>query len=107
MGVTEQESARGIATLLNEQFHDEDMQASFMRMLAERTPRRGGTYLYGSPVWADVTEQNRQEAEFEGVYQIFGHTLMFNEIITPYWACIDCREAFVLDFDTGKIRRLF
>lgn len=105
-GVTGQESAKGIASLLNEQFHDEATQTTIMRALSEMTPRRGGTHLYGSPVWADVTEQSKQDFEFEGIYQVFGHTLMFNEIITPHWACIDCRRSFVLDINTGDINEL-
>lgn len=106
-GITGKETAKEIASRLNKQFHNDASRTRFMSALSEMTPLRGGTCLYGSPVWADVTEQNSQEAEFEGIYQIFGHTLMFNEIITPHWACLDCREAFVLDFDTGTIRRLF
>ena len=36
-------------------------------------------------------------------YQIFGHTQQIKDpIITDKWACLDCRQAFVLN-DEGMI----
>lgn len=38
-----------------------------------------------------------------GIYQIFGHTLDNEPIITNDWACLDCAQAFLLDTDTGTL----
>ena len=99
------ETAAVICSNLNAPFHNRISQADVMKALSNTSPKRGGMHPFGSPVWADVTEQNRSVAEFDGIYQIFGHSLMPNVIITPYWACLDCQEAFVLDVETGEIRR--
>ena len=103
---TGEETATDISSRLNEQFHNSISQATSMIVLSNTSPKRGGTHICGSPVWADVTEHNKGTAEFEDIYQIFGHSLMLNEIITPYWACVDCRESFELDLKTGKIERM-
>lgn len=99
-------TATDISSRLNEQFHNSISQSASMIALADISPKRGGTHVCGSPVWADVAEHNRSIAEFENIYQIFGHSLMLNEIITPYWACVDCREAFLLRLNTGKMKRM-
>lgn len=103
---TGEETATDISSRLNEQFHNSISQSASMIALADISPKRGGTHVCGSPVWADVAEHNRSIAEFENIYQIFGHSLMLNEIITPYWACVDCREVFLLSPNTGKIGKM-
>ena len=65
--------------------------------LAEVGDVRGGDNPYGSMVWADYHEM-RVSVAFPDVYQIFGHSLHTNgPIITPHYACLDCRKAFLLD----------
>lgn len=66
----------------------------------------------GSILWSDVREKidldgsiennilpNKDSVVDEYDYQIFGHTLMKNPIITDKWACLDCKKAFILDED--------
>lgn len=66
------------------------------------SPMRGGYGSYGSCIWGDVREYARAK-KLEGIYQIFGHTQMEHEVITQEFACLDCREAFVLDTDKDYI----
>lgn len=63
--------------------------------LAEISPIRGGNHPTGSMVWADVDEM-KVDTPFEGVYQIFGHSLAEEPVITEHFACLDCRKAFML-----------
>lgn len=57
---------------------------------------RGGNYLYGSIVWADLIELGYGEI-IPNTYQIFGHDQQHKQpIITSHWACLDCRRAFKL-----------
>lgn len=63
---------------------------------------RGGHMPAGSMVWADEEEHcELTEAErLPGVYQVFGHTQQQEgPIITSHYACLDCRQAFLLTFD--------
>ena len=32
-------------------------------------------------------------------FQVFGHTQLNQPLVTPKWACRDCREAFYIDND--------
>ena len=68
--------------------------------LAELGAERGGHDKWGSIIWADVAEMELTEP-LPGTYQIFGHTLDSEPIITNNWACLDCAQAFVLDSDAG------
>lgn len=67
-------------------------------------------YPSGSILWSDVREKISDGSDENNImpnddsvvppydYQIFGHTQLTNgPIITDKWACIDCREAFILD----------
>ena len=65
-------------------------------VLAEMGAERGGHDKWGSIIWADVAEMEMTEP-LPGIYQIFGHTLDSEPIITNDWACLDCAHAFVLD----------
>jgi hypothetical protein len=82
---------------------------------------RGGRYPYGSLVWAHWDEIDLYSKEFRGWYQIFGHSQQIsyemekdiyengntdklaNPIITDYFACLDCKQLFVLE--NGKINK--
>jgi hypothetical protein len=59
---------------------------------------RGGMYLNGSMVWCDCDELALSNP-LPDVYQIVGHTQQFCglPIITPHFACLDTRSAYVLD----------
>ena len=69
--------------------------------LNEVSSYRGG-FDVGSCIWGDVREY-MFAYQFKDIYQIFGHTQLEKEIITPEFACLDCRKAFVLDTETGDI----
>ena len=72
----------------------------------------------GSILWSDVVEKIDSKSKIDNIvpnddsivkpydYQIFGHTqLRKNPIITDKWACIDCRNAFILD-EEGNINQV-
>lgn len=63
---------------------------------------RGG-FDYGSCVWGDVVEYFHAD-KLPDLYQIFGHTQLKSEFITLYFACLDCRKAFVLDTETKELK---
>lgn len=88
-----------IGERLNELLHDGARQRILLWSLADTSFSRGGHNIYGSPIWADVSDHNPGKFELEDTYQIFGHTWMEKEIITPYWACVDCGKAFLLTDD--------
>ena len=71
-------------------------------VLAEMGAERGGHDKWGSMIWADVAEMELTEP-LPGIYQIFGHTLDSDPIITNDWVCLDCAQAFVLDTDAGTL----
>ena len=54
-------------------------------------------------VWADIEEMRASSPQPE-TYQIFGHTMQYDDpIITDTFACLDCRAAFSLH-QTGTIK---
>ena len=62
---------------------------------------RGGFLPSGSIVWSDFRERNENDdAVKEWDYQIFSHTQQEKyPVITKTFACIDCRQAFLLNED--------
>lgn len=66
--------------------------------LMQISPRRNGWSPCGSCIWGDVTEYAMSK-KIPEIFQIFGHTQLQSEYITADFACLDCREAFVLDTD--------
>lgn len=62
---------------------------------------RGGYSKCGSIVWCDVRERYEHDEEVDNWdYQIFSHTQQEEKpIITERYACIDCRQAFLLNKD--------
>ena len=94
-----------IGDCLNDLLHDDSQRFPLMMALADVSFIRGGLDQYGSPVWADVSEHATDRFEWDGVYQIFGHSRMPEAIITPYWACLDCGRAFVLDYSCSLTHR--
>lgn len=70
------------------------------KYLGQISAYRGGFDSFGSPVWADVREIKEGNLLPNVDYSIFAHTqLKSNPIVTPKWACLDCRKAFRLTPD--------
>lgn len=74
-------------------------------ILADVGKSRKGNHDYGSLIWADVREHQNVEC-LKNAYQIFGHSLMHEPMITDNWACLDCCHAFELDTNDGSLRML-
>jgi hypothetical protein len=73
------------------------------KSLYDISPSRGGHSEVGSPVWGDVMEYNFSE-KLLNYYQIFGHTQLKDKPIISYdYACLDVRQCFILDTETGEI----
>ena len=67
--------------------------------LAQVGSARGGDYLSGSIVWADIAELAISDP-LPNTYQIVGHSMQSDgPVITDKFACLDCRAAFSLDED--------
>ena len=72
---------------------------------------RGGDYFYGSCEWADLREHIDIEKSInqiipkgeDEIYQVFGHTQLRVPIITDKWACLDCRQSFIIDTISHEI----
>lgn len=72
--------------------------------LTQVSPNRGGYDKVGSCVWGDLIEYN-DAYHYADYYQIFGHTqLKLGPFIQKDFACLDCREAFILDTETKKLK---
>jgi hypothetical protein len=80
-----------------------------LEVLCMRGRDRGGYDYTGSCLWVDVTEHYWSITRFriDTIYQIFGHTFGFPSldeyVINDEFAMLDCRKAFELDCNTGKI----
>ena len=60
---------------------------------------RGGWNNAGSCVWSDLIEMIPENLPSNIKFQVFGHTQLNRPLVTPKWACLDCREAFYIDND--------
>lgn len=88
-------NAEGICNYLNDRWQDQ----KFLYHLADDVSAyRGGWSNSPSPIWADVRDHLDEQSPSE-YFQIFGHTQLTEHIVTERWACLDCREAFVLKGD--------
>lgn len=97
------QGAKEICNHLNAHLKDE----GYLYNLAEEVSMyRGGFSSSPSPVWADVRDHIKETSPSE-YFQVFGHTQLTECVVTEYWACLDCREAFVLkgDCNITKIER--
>lgn len=56
---------------------------------------RGGTYLSGSPAWADLIDVRSNPAFTEQYIQIFGHTLKDIVIHEKNYYMCDCKKTFL------------
>ena len=76
----------------------------FMSALGDISIYRLGSKMCGSIIWADYREYLHEKNLLPGVIQVFGHTQMdmpFNFDDKIY--CLDCRQAFYLDLESGEI----
>lgn len=89
------QGAKEICKHLNTYLEDEGY---LFNLADEVSMYRGGFSSSPSPVWADVRDHLKETSPSE-YFQIFGHTQLTEHIITEHWACLDCREAFVLKGD--------
>ena len=78
--------------LLNKKYKENNIE-EVVDLLAPCSFYRGGLDLAGSIVWRDARELISKRFG----YQIFGHTMLKTPYVTPNWACLDCKNAFILD----------
>lgn len=83
-----------LTSYLNMIWWTKDARRPLFEALSNVSYTRWGTSRFGSMVWADVTEHSVEYEEVPGYYQVFGHTLVMEPIITPYYACLDCKHSF-------------
>ena len=96
--------AADIADSLNRMWRDESRRPDLMLILNDVPYSRWGRCRYGSPIWNDVDDFTEGKEELPGYVQIFGHSQQESApVITDYYACLDCRRAFVLT-DEGVIQ---
>lgn len=86
--------------LLNRK-NDFDIDDDFLDCMGAVSHYRGGDCPAGSIVWRDVKEQISTKFG----YQIFGHTMLSNPLVTDDYACLDCKRSFILN-DENEICEL-
>lgn len=78
-----------------------DLDDDFLDSMAAVSHYRGGEYPVGSIVWRDIIESISNKYG----YQIFGHTMLSQPIVTDKYACLDCKRSFILN-DENEICEL-
>ena len=71
----------------------QDNYFKITNILSDVSFYRGGLDNSGSIVWRDVRESLSDRFE----YQIFGHTMLSQPIVTDKWSCLDCQRVIILD----------
>lgn len=66
-----------------------------IKALAKISFFRAGDSMWGSCIWTDIAEMAVSKP-FDNIFQVFGHSQSDKPYISPNWACLDCRKAFVL-----------
>lgn len=68
---------------------------------------RGGDFIGGSPLWADIREYDENKDIMDGVIQIFGHTQLEDKPINikDSLFCLDVRRPFFID-ENGIVREM-
>lgn len=91
------EHSENIADCLNRMWWDETRRPDLLKVLNDVPYSRWGRCRYGSPIWNDVDDFTKGKEELPGYFQIIGHSQQeYAPVITDYYACLDCRRAFVL-----------
>lgn len=67
------------------------------------SPMRGGYEPCGGILFGDVREYDSQ-SHIPDYYQVFGHTQLESPIIKDDYACLDCRECFIMNTKTKEIK---
>lgn len=83
----------------------------YINIISDISHYRDGDMFYGSCEWADLREHIDMKKSLtevipigeDGIYQIFGHTQLKEQLITDKWACLDCRKGFIYDTITHSI----
>ena len=71
---------------------------SFMTLfLCQYSYLRGGYFLFGSPIWADIREHASSKERIKDYIQIFGHTMLSRPYFEDKIICLDCKKAFILE----------
>lgn len=77
-----------LSLILNEEHWDLYDQSSYLR---------GGYFLFGSPIWADIREHASSKERIKDYIQIFGHTMLSRPYFEDKIICLDCKKAFILE----------
>lgn len=77
-----------LSLILNEESWDVYDQYSYLR---------GGYFLFGSPIWADIREHASSKERIKDYIQIFGHTMLSRPYFEDKIICLDCKKAFILE----------
>ena len=89
------------------------LDKKLIKLLGDISSYRGGDSYYGSCEWADFREHinilesienNIVPKGEDGIYQVFGHTQLKEQLITDKWACLDCRQGFIFDTVTHECK---
>lgn len=88
-----------IVSLLNTLWWTPNVRQFLLDALADIPYARWGMSQYGSMVWADITEHSIKCEELAGYYQVFGHTMVLEPVITPFFACLDCQAVSRINED--------
>ncbi len=88
------------AAALNALFHTR----SFIEALNARSDARGGWSDYGSMIWADYSEQTKEENQYKDIVQIFGHTHQQQPLIIDNRIyCLDCGSSFSINVKNSMV----
>ena len=101
-----EEDKLSIVSLINKLYHTDRETA--LGALGCISYYRGGCDTYSSCVWGDVREfdnymRHHDNKPIDNAYQIFGHTMLETPIICDKYACIDAKQAFILE--DNKLRQ--
>ena len=94
-----------LANFINTIWQTDSVRYILAEALSDVSYARWGICEYGSMVWADIREYDPSQEEVPGYYQVFGHSMVEEPVITPYYACLDCRAAFRIK-DDGEFELL-
>ena len=90
-----------------------DFNKYYVEAISQISYHRGGWSLAGSCEWADIKEHvdlvNSTDKIIplgkDVIYQVFGHTQLKSPLITDKWACLDCRQGFIIDTISHEITK--
>lgn len=92
-----------LVNCLNLMWSSEKDRPILLDALSDIPQARWGKSEFGSMVWADLNEHSTRKEELPGYYQVFGHTKVLVPIITPFFACLDCKKPFRITEEEGIV----